>query len=122
MELINELPIEIHFNVIKFMRHPTAEILKPSIDKYDVFEYERAKCEYSVQSNFAADFFSIRDVERIPCQRAPSHRPPPLPFLLMKTDKMLPIFFWSTSFLKTGAAKKNMSIDENVHFSQFSKT
>ena len=27
MELINELPNEIHFNVIKFLKHPLAEIV-----------------------------------------------------------------------------------------------
>ena len=32
MELINELPNEIHFNVIKFMKHPLAEIVDDTIN------------------------------------------------------------------------------------------
>ena len=31
MELINELPNEIHFNVIKFLKHPLAEIVDDSM-------------------------------------------------------------------------------------------
>ena len=43
MELINELPNEIHFNVIKFMRHPLAEIVCKS-----AFRFERDKIMYKV--------------------------------------------------------------------------
>ena len=32
MELINELPNDIHFNVIKFMKHPLAEMLENAWD------------------------------------------------------------------------------------------
>ena len=35
MELINELPNEIQFNVIKFMRHPLAQIIKEEINEYE---------------------------------------------------------------------------------------
>ena len=31
MELVNELPNEIHFNVTKFSRHPIAEMIRPKI-------------------------------------------------------------------------------------------
>ena len=42
MELINELPNEIHFNVIKFMRHPLAEIVCTSdfMFKKDFFMFK----------------------------------------------------------------------------------
>jgi hypothetical protein len=34
LELLNnELPIELHFNIIKFLEHPVAGIVKPEIEK-----------------------------------------------------------------------------------------
>ena len=46
MELINELPNEIQFNVIKFMRHPVADLFKKELlefiedSKVPEYEYE----------------------------------------------------------------------------------
>jgi hypothetical protein len=37
MELINELPNEIQFNVIKFMRHPVADLFKNHLC-YEIFQ------------------------------------------------------------------------------------
>ena len=38
MELIKELPNEIHFNVIKFMSHPVADLMKQRINSYNKSE------------------------------------------------------------------------------------
>ena len=43
MEILNKIPNEIHFNVIKFLRHPLAEIVCKS-----AFRFERDKIMYKV--------------------------------------------------------------------------
>ena len=40
MEILDMLPNDITFNVIKYLRHPLAEILKPSIDSFERCEKE----------------------------------------------------------------------------------
>ena len=54
MELIKELPSEIQFNVIKFMSHPAADLMKPSIKKFKNYElsdfYKFWKCETAIKN------------------------------------------------------------------------
>ena len=38
MEFIKELPSEIQFNVIKFMSHPVADLMKQRINSYNKSE------------------------------------------------------------------------------------
>ena len=42
MELINELPNEIQFNVIKFMRHPLAEMIRQN--------FRERKCKWCMET------------------------------------------------------------------------
>ena len=65
MELINELPNEIHFNVIKFLRHPVAEMIRPKITTTNIIRNLREKVSYKIAGNFASDFFALRDLERL---------------------------------------------------------
>jgi sialic acid synthase SpsE len=49
IEILNEkFPEEISFNILKFMSHPTADIIKPEIDKvlFNITYYEDDKPLY----------------------------------------------------------------------------
>ena len=39
MEILSELPKELKWNVLKFLRHPTAEIMREPIELYNTFRF-----------------------------------------------------------------------------------
>ena len=64
--LLYSLPEDLQQKIIKMNKaHPLAEIMKPSINKFNDIENERSKITYEVISNFASDFFCLRDISRL---------------------------------------------------------
>ena len=39
MEILRELPNHLKFNVLKYLQHPTAEIMREPIDLYNTFKF-----------------------------------------------------------------------------------
>ena len=50
---------------MEYNRHPLAEIMKPTIKQFNEIENKRHKLSYEVISNFASDFFALRDLKRL---------------------------------------------------------
>ena len=68
MELINELPNEIQFNVIKFMSHPVSDLFKTFLRKCEARKFEMKVNEYKFYleasySKKAGIYYSLSDDE-----------------------------------------------------------
>ena len=48
MEILGELPKELKWNVLKFLRHPTAEIMREGIELYN--KYKRTGISFTKQT------------------------------------------------------------------------
>ena len=64
-ELFDNLPKDLQDKIIKMTKpHPLAEIMKPLINQSKEIQQKR-KTSYKVISNFASDFFCLRDLKRL---------------------------------------------------------
>ena len=65
-ELFDNLPKDLQDKIIKMNKpHPLAEIMKPLINKSKEINNKRKTISYEVISNFASDFFCLRDLKRL---------------------------------------------------------
>ena len=65
-ELFDNLPKDLQDKIIKMTKpHPLAEIMKPLINQSKEIQQKRKTISYKVISNFASDFFCLRDLKRL---------------------------------------------------------
>ena len=65
-ELFDKLPENLQDKIMEMNKpHPLAEIMKPLIKQSKEINNKRKTITYKVISNFASDFFSLRDLKRL---------------------------------------------------------
>ena len=62
---MSNIPEELFHKIMLYNTHPVAEMMKPNINKFNDIQDVRNKLSFCSESNFASNFFSLRDISKL---------------------------------------------------------